>query len=193
MRTVAVLFADPHGVYSRRDGVEIWDAARDARRYAGPYPVIAHPPCARWSVLAGLVEARHGIPRHDDGGLFAFALAAVRRYGGVLEHPAGSAAFVKHGLTPPQRAGWKPARIDASNEWVREVDQSHYGHAAQKPTWIFACGCDLPVLPVMPGPQINDRPRGGGLVQNRLSKRQRAATPPAFADVLLAMARSVSR
>ena len=195
--TVAVLFADPKGIYSTLPDVDLWDVERDATRYAGPHPVVAHPPCARWSILAALAEAVHGIPRHDDGGLFASALASVRKWGGVLEHPAQSAAFVKHGITPPKRGcGWQRARIDAEDEWVCDVAQRHYGHAAIKRTWLLAVRVNLPILPGGDGPspeatvyQATER-RQGGEVQNTLSHRARAATPPAFADLLLSMARS---
>src|SRR5512146_385841 len=55
---VAALFVDPKGVYSGLEGVEVWDEARDARLYEGPWPVVAHPPCARWSTLASQIETR---------------------------------------------------------------------------------------------------------------------------------------
>lgn len=90
---VAALFVDPRGVYSTMPGVDCWGPDRDARNYAGPWPVVAHPPCARWCRLAGLVEARWGHKRGEDEGMFASALANVRRCGGVLEHPAYSDAW----------------------------------------------------------------------------------------------------
>src|SRR5437588_11753206 len=65
-QTVAALYVDPNGVYANLPGVEVWDEARDARLYAGPWPVVAHPPCARWCRLAGFVESRFGYKRGDD-------------------------------------------------------------------------------------------------------------------------------
>src|SRR5882724_1290668 len=56
-QTVAALYVDPNGVYANLPGVEVWDEARDARQYAGPWPVVAHPPCASWSAWAGMREA----------------------------------------------------------------------------------------------------------------------------------------
>ncbi len=84
---IAALFVDPRGCYFDLEGVELWDEARDARLYAGPHPVVAHPPCSRWCRLAGLVEARWGHKRGDDGGCFASALANVRRVGGGPRAP----------------------------------------------------------------------------------------------------------
>ena len=89
---IAALYVDPKGAYANLPGVELWDKQRDARLYAGPHSVVAHPPCGRWCKLAALVEARYGHKRGEDGGCFAAALAAVRAFGGVLEHPAFSAA-----------------------------------------------------------------------------------------------------
>ena len=45
---VAALFVQRGGVYFDVEGVDPWDEERDARTYAGPYPVVAHPPCKRW-------------------------------------------------------------------------------------------------------------------------------------------------
>lgn len=90
---IAALFVQANGSYYGLPDVDPWDQKRDARLYPGPWPVVAHPPCSRWCRLAGLVEARWGHKRGEDGGCFAFALASVRRWGGVLEHPAYSDAW----------------------------------------------------------------------------------------------------
>lgn len=83
---IAALFVDPRGCYSKIPDIDLWDEKRDARLYVGHWPVVAHPPCSRWCRLAGLVEARWGHKKGDDGGCFASALASVRKWGGVLEH-----------------------------------------------------------------------------------------------------------
>ena len=100
--TVAALYVAKGGCYFEPClDVDPWDEARDARLYDGPHPVVAHPPCARWCRLAGLVEARWGHKRGDDGGCFASALASVRQWGGVLEHPSGSRLWHDQGLPQP--------------------------------------------------------------------------------------------
>ncbi len=60
---VAALFVEGGGAYAGLADVDLWDETRDARLYEGPYPVVAHPPCARWSRLAGFTEARFGYKR----------------------------------------------------------------------------------------------------------------------------------
>jgi hypothetical protein len=192
---IAALFVQPTGCYSLIDDVDPWDEARDARLYPGPHPVVAHPPCSRWCRLAGLVEARWGHKKGDDGGCFASALASVRQYGGVLEHPAHSAAWVAHGLNPPPTGGaWVNA--DFQGGWTCYVEQGRYGHAAKKATWLLAYRAELPSLKWGHIPDLesgsacswfgrcsDDRPR--------LGRKEASATPPEFRDMLLNMARSV--
>jgi hypothetical protein len=79
---IAALFVQTDGVYFDLPDVDPWDISRDARNYDGPHPVVAHPPCSRWCRLAGLVEARWGHKRGDDGGCFASAVSSVRKWGG---------------------------------------------------------------------------------------------------------------
>jgi hypothetical protein len=205
---VAVLFCDPRGSYSQVEGVDLWDEKRDARLYAGPHPVIAHPPCSRWCRLAGLVEARWGHKRGEDGGCFASALDSVRRWGGVLEHPAYSDAWIEFQLPEPNRGGgWQRGLCGG---WSCHVEQGAYGHVARKSTWLYAHGTTPPAMlwgkSGVPG---QDWHSGGGHrtkayvswcknhtdafdMRTRVGKKAAAATPIAFRDALLSIARSAA-
>ncbi len=184
--TVAALYVDPEGVYAGLPDVDVWDEARDARLYAGPWPVVAHPPCARWSLM-GLCR---GYYDGEDDGCFEAALNAVRHCGGVLEHPAHSLAWKRFELPKPQGEGWVRSLFN-EYEWSCEVDQRKYGHQARKPTWLLSVSLDAP--PAMRwgrgsrGDRTVARGWGGG------REHQRAATPIEFRDVLLDMARSAGK
>ena len=131
--TVAALYVQTGGSYYGDPDVDCWDEARDARLYAGPHPVVAHPPCSRWCRLAGLVEARWGHKKGDDGGCFKAVLASVREWGGVLEHPAYSDAWAAFDLPTPSRSGgWQRGMCGG---WSCHVEQGRYGHVAKKATW----------------------------------------------------------
>lgn len=104
---VAALFVEKRGVYSGLEDVEVWDEARDARIYDGPHRVVAHPPCQRWGrYWHGGPSVRVRKTKGDDNGCFASALASVRRWGGVLEHPEASAAWAAFGLAAPPQERW---------------------------------------------------------------------------------------
>lgn len=203
---VAALFVDggAKGVYPHLLGAEAcWPVERDARTYTGPLPVVAHPPCNLWVNMAAVNWKRYGrqrpawYPGGDDGGCFAAALAAVRRCGGVLEHPAGSHAWAAHGLFAPNvyLPCWEPYRhplrqlagIDPL-EWVCEVWQSAYGHAARKRTWLLYCGAQPPFE--LNWARKSGTHQCGWFDRNKptLSKRAASATPEAFARTLIALA-----
>lgn len=137
MTSVAALFVATGGVYFGVDGVDPWDVTRDARAYAGPHPVVAHPPCERWGrYWDGGPSARGRFKKGDDGGCFESALASVRKWGGVLEHPSGSSAWAAFQLRPPPRPGGWLSAGDGFG-WTCCVDQGHYGHRGSKATWLY--------------------------------------------------------
>lgn len=183
-RMVAALYVETNGVYYGLDDVDPWDEARDARLYAGPWPVVAHPPCASWSIMG---QCRPEIVRGDDGGAFAAALDSVRRFGGVLEHPRHSHAWSRFGLRPGSAFGWSASLL--YDGWTTEIDQANYGHPANKRTWLYYVGPEPPALKWGRAPATGRTVRndGGG------GRDQRSKTPLAFRDVLLGMARSASR
>ena len=208
---IAALYVQTNGCYYGLPGVDAWDEARDARKYDGPLPVVAHPPCQRWGKFwAGqpLYIKRTGIrqTKGDDGGCFAAALAAVRKFGGVLEHPYGSHAWAHFGLVkPPRRGEW--VKADDLGGWTCCVEQGRYGHYANKPTYLYAVGCDLPELDwgVTPVTEADFPPdvvarkglaycRRAGVLAFKGGGRNsapRIGTPEPFRDILLQMAQSV--
>jgi hypothetical protein len=180
---IAALFCDPQGCYAGLPNIDLWDEARDARLYDGPWPVIAHPPCERWHNLSAVNHKRWGWRIDDDDGCFAAALAAVRRWGGVLEHPAESRAFKFYGIPEPIARGWQ---LTIDGDWVCEIDQATYGHRAQKRTWLLYHG---------PAPRPLDWRRSRGshqigwfdITRPILPANERAPTPPAFRDALISL------
>lgn len=182
---IAALYVDANGSYAGLPGVDPWDEARDARKYSGPYPVVAHPPCDRWHQLSAVNNKRWGFRINEDGGCFAAALSAVRKWGGILEHPAETRAFKFHGIPKPGRGGWQ---LTIDGDWIAEVDQAAYGHRARKRTWLIYHGRAIP-------PELNWSVTKGshqiGLFDQKLPqlpKAERAATPEPFRDLLISIA-----
>ena len=180
--TVAALYVDPTGPYADIPGVDPWDAQRDARKYAGPHPVVAHPPCGPWG--------RYAHKSHEDPSVAVQAVRQVQQWGGVLEHPADSKLWKACGLPRPGHSDQLGYTIA-----VRQID---WGHRAEKPTWLYIVGA--PLLPPIPPPvaapeppapyRSGRQPRG---VLETLSKRQRRLTPPAFAEWLVSLASTCRR
>lgn len=188
MSKVAALFVQTNGAYFGLPDVEPWDVERDARKYIGPHPVVAHPPCQLWVNFAALNFKRYGGEHNrpgNDAGCFRSAMFSVGRFGGVLEHPAFSNAWKAHGLPKPTGIGWLQFR----QSWVCEVWQSAYGHPARKRTWLYYCGHQPP-------PQMRWERNPGthqvgwfDRIKPTLGKKDAMATPPEFRDALLALAR----
>ncbi len=212
---IAALFVRKGGVYFNVPDVDPWDQRRDARLYWGPFPVVAHPPCQRWGrYWFGGPSSKVRRQRGDDGGCFSAAIASVRRWGGVLEHPAYSSAWEAFEIfAPPAAGGWITAGDGVG--WTCHVEQGHYEHRARKATWLYAAR--VPSLPSLRWGRSRPRARvdgcgfhtteeriaklGGmnrrqwlearGIVTDRMSSAEAAATPIPFRDLLISIARSV--
>lgn len=210
--TVAALFVQDPGVYPTLLGHELcWDETRDARAYAGPYPVVAHPPCNLWVNMAAVNWRRYWRQRPawymggTDEGKFAAALRAVRAYGGVLEHPAGSHAWEHYDLTRPwtqtsvshtkaqgaHGAGWSECLCERIPRWryyVCEVWQSAYGSRMRKRTWLLYVG-KRPPFELRWG-RTPGTHQVGWFDRNKptVGKREASATPEAFAEELIRLA-----
>jgi hypothetical protein len=195
---IAALFVQKDGAYYGLPDVDPWDEERDARKYAGPWPVVAHPPCQLWVNFAALNFKRYGGEHNrpgNDGGCFASAVSKIRWFGGVLEHPAGSKAWAANGLPAPRGIGWQ--RVihgwEYDGEWVAEVWQSAYGHRARKRTWLYAVGPRTWSPPPLDGRAVPGTAQVGWFdrIKPTLSKREASRTPLAFRDYLLDIARSL--
>lgn len=203
---IAALFVQTGGTYFNLPDVEPWDEAADARAYNGPWPVVVHPPCQRWGKFwAGqplwIKRTGERKKKGDDAGCFEAALNAVRKWGGVLEHPENSHAWAHFGLNkPPRKGGWIVA--DFEGGWTCCIEQGRYGHYARKPTWLYANGCYLPELrwgksEIKLDPKVVERmglqrakrlgevgAKGGGR-----DSTPRISTPSVFRDLLISIAR----
>lgn len=189
--SVAALFVQEDGCYVGLPNVDPWPRDRDARLYAGPLPVVAHPPCQLWGNLAAVNFSRWGGEHNrpgNDGGCFAAAVDAVNRWGGVLEHPAMTRAWAAHNLTAPISRGWQRSIFGG---WVCEVWQSAYGHRANKATWLYYNGSNPPHelrwARIVGTHQVGGK-FGTDNAKPTLTKREANATPLEFRDELLRLA-----
>lgn len=182
MKIVAVLFARADSVYKTMPGCDVFDIERDARTWRGGTPVVAHPPCRQWGKLR---QFAHGDAAEKQ--LARLAVLQVRSFGGVLEHPAESTLWADQGLP-------LPGRSPDGFGWTAEIRQCDWGHKAEKLSWLYVVGCHPDELPAVPGrsePVGLIKPRRGVPRDGRkiVTKRERDATPPAFAEWLVEIAR----
>ncbi|KAB8057214.1 hypothetical protein GCN74_21815 [Janthinobacterium sp. FT14W] len=171
--------------------VDAWDAERDARAWPGGVPVVAHPPCRSWGTLRHLAK-----PRPDEKELAVWAVAQVRKFGGVLEHPKRSTLWPHCGL---------PAigERDKFGGWTLPIFQSSFGHRAEKATLLYIVGCapaQIPAMPIVLGDashviapsgrnRAGERRRKGDRGwRPECGKAEREHTPPELAHWLVALA-----
>lgn len=181
---IAALYIDPAGPYPRMLDVDAWDEARDAKLYAGPHAVVAHPPCGPWGRLRFMCKLQ-------DPACAPRAVDQVRAYGGVLEHPAQSMLW-RHCRMP-----WPGELPDGWGGRTYDVRQVAWGHCCEKPTWLYVVGVapDRVVCGIRGGGvathRVTSGPRGPRLPT--ATKLKRRCTPQPFADWLVSLAREATQ
>ena len=209
---IAALYIDKNSPYlnlscSARGGewlqIDCWDLTRDARKYSGPHPVVAHPPCGPWSKQ----RANYRGLEHDCA---PRAVEQVRRWGGVLEHPAGSLLWNEALTDGVSRARWTLPPAEGGNDpyggYTIAVDQVEWGHVARKRTWLYLVGVPREALeaPPLPGREPTHWVSGGRTKSSRkgspvppgikvCSAQQRRRTPPLFAEYLVRLAEAARK
>lgn len=192
MRTVAALFVRADSIYKTMPDVDAWDIERDARKWPGGMPVVAHPPCRAWGRLRHMAH-----PHDDEKDLARFAVSQVRRWGGVLEHPNASTLWIDQALP-------LPGHFDRHGGWTLGITQHWWGHRATKKTLLYIVGVDprgIPEMPMLLGEgthvisQDGRRADGSRWAKGDPRKRpectkpEREHTPPALAQWLVDLAR----
>lgn len=176
---ITILFARRDSAYKTLPDVDVWDADRDALNWPGGTPIVVHPPCRAWGRL------RH-FARTDEGEkeLAIWAVAQVRQWGGVLEHPAGSLLWQEANLPAP-------GAHDAYHGWTLPIVQHWWGHRANKATWLYIVGClprqipDLPLRLDEPTHVVQSQCQG----RPHITKAEREHTPIEMARWLVEVAR----
>ena len=187
LHNVAAMFVRANSIYKTMPGVDAWDAERDARKFLGGMPVVAHPPCRLWAGLRHM--ATRGRP--DEKELAVWSVAMVRQNGGVLEHPRRSTLWAHCGLP-------LPGKRDEFGGWTLPILQSDFGHKAEKATFLYVVGCapaEIPDLPALNlgyathvvGSSRNTRPGMPG-ARPEITKAEREHTPAELAHWLVALA-----
>lgn len=120
MLDIAVLGVDSRSTYFDIEipdvRLHLFTAERDMLNFSFDMPVIAHPPCAQWSRLRSFAKEDS-----DIKALAFWCLLAVKRCGGILEHPHGSLFMRTH--------------IGYSR--CVSVNQSWFGFPARKSTLLY--------------------------------------------------------
>jgi hypothetical protein len=177
----AVLFVRADSVYKNLE-CDAWDAERNALAWPGGTPVVAHPPCRLWGRLF-----KQSTAPTAERELALWAVDQVRRWGGVLEHPAKSKLWPAKGLPRPGQRDEFGFTLSVSQWW--------WGHKAEKNTWLYVCGCepfDAPEMPFKIGEATHCIAQSSRRQRLRfrpeVTKAEREHTPPAFAAWLLELA-----
>lgn len=175
--SVQVLFTQTKSTYLDL-GCDCYDLQRNALSIKSKQPAIYHPPCRAWSRMRRFAKAPVG-----ERFLAIWSISRIRRYGGIVEQPAGSKLWEFMNLPLPGSG------YDFFGGFSISVDQHWFGHLARKNTWLYIRGCTLSDLPPYPmNFNLITHCLNSSLKSNRLkeiAKNKRSYTPILFAEWLI--------
>lgn len=134
-----VYFVAKNSYYHLLPNLDLFDLRRNALSTVSNAPAIYHPPCRSWGRLRQFAKTPSG-----EHWLAVWSVLRIWRYGGVLEHPAGSKLWSFMNLARPGQ------RYDSHGGFSVSLNQSWFGYPAKKNTWLYVVGCEISDLPEMP-------------------------------------------
>lgn len=172
-----ILFCDNDSIYKQLD-CNVYDINRDALTCNSSLACVYHPPCRSWGRL------RHFSGFHPGEHLLSvWSILRIWKYGGILEHPAGSKLWNLLSLPLPGKS------YDLHKGFSVSINQSWFGHKCTKNTWLYICGINISELPSMPlnfnliTHSISSKKSNSGLIEIR--KKDRSKTPVELANYLI--------
>lgn len=172
-----VLFAQADSTYKELD-CDVYDIERNALSCKSKKACIYHPPCRTWGRLRSFANVHPG-----EHLLAVWSILRIWRYGGVLEHPAGSKLWNIMSLAKPGQG------LDNRGGYSISIDQSWFGHPCKKNTWLYIKGCTISEIPAFPlrfdliQYCISSNSKKTGLKE--VSKKWREKTPVELANYLI--------
>lgn len=179
---IPVLFVRDDSDYKNDPRFDCYDKSRNALTYGGRLPVIAHPPCRAWGVLAHMAK-----PEPGEKELALWAVDKVRECGGILEHPSGSKLWRAKNL--PFVGGFP----DSFGGFTIRINQYDFGHVASKPTILYIVGTKKQNLPPIPRRLSTPQKSITGQVPgtSRCTQYEREYTPPALIEWMVTVIESI--
>lgn len=179
-----VLFAQVQSTYKELN-CDVYDIERNALTCTRLEAAIYHPPCRTWGRLYKLSNWVAG-----EHWLAVWSVVRIWKYGGVLEHPAGSKLWKLMRLPLPVSG------TDIRGGFSISIDQFWFGHKCKKNTWIYIKGCELNDIPVIPlnfnliTHCISSTSSRSGLLE--VSKKWREKTPVELAKWLIQITKIIN-
>lgn len=164
---VTILYTKKNSIYNTLN-VDTWDIHRDARKWPGGNPIIAHPPCRMWGDHHWKAKGTK-----EEATLAIHAILMTRLYGGITEHPQKSKLWKIMKLP-------LPGQRDQYGGWTLSISQKWFGHRAEKKTFLYIVGIkpgEVPEYPIKLHKPTNT-------IEN-MAKPEREHTPIQFAQWLI--------
>lgn len=182
---VNILFASKDSFYFQIPGLNVFDEKRNAESVERKGVFICHPPCAQWSRLRYFSNFNSRLKAYGP-----WSILLVRKFGGIIEHPASSLLFKKYLPLPGQPP-------DKYGGFSLKITMHQFGASYHKPTWIYIVGINKKDLPAEPlnfsviSHSISNPGKRSALKE--ISKKERSLSPFPFIFWLVQVAMHIEQ